>query len=372
MIKSNSNDYNHVLMGNYFGKKILDYRYKTRTVKNSDELKHIPQMFNGKLCFISYDSFQQKYLHTALKIRKFVKQSLNTKEIIAIGGESYLYGDINSYVYTNSKSIFDDAKFSLYKNIKLIDYNVDSICNTKQDIVINLSRLNKNLLININQLHSNKLIIINCHHDDFWKKIKLLTNFKIIKRKQFINDKLKYFITVTILVRKSIVSLGGNCAVAYKLKQNNLRDLTYPFDWCTIKITKLDEILKNNFAQYNKVVIDRYSPNHNSYLARNKYMKFAHQIFNDNFENKLNNYLNAFLKLKNPVFIRLEVNKQSANYDKYLESIFCNLEKYFDDFKFLLISKTKPLYTNKKLKWYRLEKYCDDWRYPNCDICEFL
>lgn len=128
--------------------------------------------------------------------------------IISIGGESYNYlffneKIINGKFYTNSEVILKDFYYNknIYnKNLKgeLIDYNK---CKMKLDgevCILNLSKLNVNLMKNINNSKIKKIIIINCHHNDFWKKIKYLDNYKLVKRQIYVDEKIGYFISVNI------------------------------------------------------------------------------------------------------------------------------------------------------------------------------
>lgn len=200
----------YVLNNNYSGKIITDM-YNNIYIHNK---KYIPQDFNSNTIFISFDSFQQNNKYLANKIRKYVSNilnSLNITQLICIGGESYIYGLVNNikYIYhmTNCKSIYDDCQFNnkfyrSYIHNNMVDYNLISNINCNYlTLLINLSNLNKNLLLLINNSNIQTIIIINCNHIDFWKKIKLLYNFKIISRKQFICYTISYFITVTILIR---------------------------------------------------------------------------------------------------------------------------------------------------------------------------
>ena len=108
---------------------------------------------------------------------------------------------------TNSVNIYSNCDFnskfySLSISNYLVNYNkVKTIDNKYMVGLINLANLNYNLMEKINESNLEKLLIINCHHQDFWKKIKLLTNFNIDSRKQFVCNQLKYFITVTVLFR---------------------------------------------------------------------------------------------------------------------------------------------------------------------------
>lgn len=362
MIKSISLYNLHPLMKKIRGNKILDYRNRTRI----DE-KYIPQYFNNEIKFISYKSFQQNNLVLSKQIRKFVSENIKNN-IIAIGGEGYLY-NYNCYFYTNSKSIIDDATYNGYNhnNLHLIDYNEYKFdFNIVDNILLNLSRLNENIVKQINLSLCNTIIIISCHHKDFWKKIKLLTNYKLCLRKKFIDWKSKYFITVNILKRKSFIPLGGNCSITYWLNEKKLRVKAFPYDWCQIKITQVINSLLNDFKDYSDIKIIKNSKSHNSYLVRNKYGKFSHEIFDGNikiFEEKIKRRINRFSNYKNPHFIRIEIFKyrDNRNYINYCNQLINILEKLFGNFEFTLISKINP--KNPKIRWFYLEDFSEDWKY---------
>jgi hypothetical protein len=378
MIKSNTNFNLYPLLKNITGNKILDYQLRTRI----DE-KYIPQIFNNKIVFQSYNSFQQNNFTLGKKIRQFVINNIKSSLINAIGGESYLYGNLKSLFYTNSHSIYNDAKYNQYKNIKIIDYNKDKISLKSFDTVINLSKLNINLIEQINNSISNRLIIINCHHLDFWKKIKLLENYKLIKREKFIEYKSKYFVTVNILIRKSFVSFGSNCAVTYQLNKYNLRNKAYPFDWCKIKLPQLIKIYKNDFNNYHLIECNKYSKNHNSYILKNKYCIFAHELIKNNimeennqieinnqiemFKIKLLERINRIKNIKNPVFVRIETyNYRSKEiYINYWKQLLLLLDNYYSSYLIILISKFNPKLNN--IRWYSHNKFNKNWKNENID-----
>ena len=203
----------HPILRNETELSIIDYRLRCR--KNNI----IPINFLNKIIFVNKNSFIQNNKYVGNNIRKYVIQNINNnnnnKIIITIGGESYNYlfffPKIIGYFYTNNKNIFNDFNHNnKINNSKLqgylIDYNKNIIFNNFviDYVIINLSKLNTNILKQLNKLNIKNIIIINCYHNDFWKKIKYLTNFKLINRKQFIDEKIKYFITVNIFTPLNI------------------------------------------------------------------------------------------------------------------------------------------------------------------------
>lgn len=367
MIKQRSgSDFNsHKLLKKYNADRILDYRHITRTKNNTINMKYIPQLFHGVVKFISYSSFQQKNVTFSYKLRKYVLSVIHG-DIIAIGGESYMYSD-NSIFFTNSTSCHSDAMYNGYKST-VIDYSkhkfIDLPCD--RTIVMNLSNLNINLMNEVNCLSNHKLIIISCHHDDFWKKVKLLTSYTMTVRKRFIDYKSKYYITVNVFVKRNIVSLGGNCVVTYQLKKLNIRHVAMPFDWSAIKINKLCDALNTNFDRYDEVVIHKKSPAHyNSYTIKNKYQIFAHEVMReqsiDKFKSSLVKRVERFKNLTNPTFVRVETFgvKNPIQYRKYWLNIIQILNVMFKHYRIILISSINP--DIDTIKWYNYN-YVSDWQ----------
>lgn len=188
----------------YSGLIIVD-QFNRIHINNYD--KFIPHNFMNNIIFISPNSFQQNHRILSNDIRRYVSSIINDKQnLMTIGGESYIYGLVNKIPYinhlTNSIYIYNDSLLnSQYYNSNIsnnyVNYNKINNIIYNHTILINLSTLNSNLLNVLNSSNAEEIIIINCNMNDFWRKIKLLYNYKITSRKQFVCDKLKYFITVT-------------------------------------------------------------------------------------------------------------------------------------------------------------------------------
>lgn len=200
LIKINQNNYvySHPLFKNIIPSEILilDYKFRIR----NDII--VPIKFLDKIYFVNKNSFIQNNIYLANKIRKYVSDLLhNFKTITCIGGEAYLYGLYKNMIitnYTNNKFIFEDSnKYNISNN--LVNYETYIKYKESDILLINLSKLIKNLVNIVNLLNFNLIIVISCHHDDFWKKIRLLNRYKLISRKQFIDTKIGNFITVNIL-----------------------------------------------------------------------------------------------------------------------------------------------------------------------------
>lgn len=301
----------------------------------------VPQSFCNNIFFISSNSFQQTHIKLRHSIRIYISRLLPLN-IIAIGGESYLYGMLfckNIIHYTNSKYIYDDCEFNnrIYrKNVEnnLINYNLDKISDKHNFCLVNLSKLPIELMKKINDNLYLRVVIISCDHDDFWKKRRFLGNYRLVERKKFICWKIGYFISVNIFVPE-FVSLGGNCAVTYHLNRLGIRKVAYPFDWCKIGYNNLVNVLRNNFEGFLDLEVVKYSENHgNSYVLKNKYCQFAHEVFHNSvteFQKKLERRIERFRKLKKCVFVRIELQ----NFSDY-SGLKNELEKHFN-FKLIVV-----------------------------------
>jgi len=357
-------------------------------------MNYIREDFNRHLVFISKDSFIQNQI-IKKDLRKYIKSILDDhrlNSIVSIGGESYLFGITSKNIiyisnYTNSKSIYNDVNYNnQYYKKKLYNYHINY--NTCLDIIsgpiliINLAKLNINLLKLINNRLYQKIIIINCHHDEFWKRISILSNYKLKSRKQFISN--KYFVTVNILIYKNefpeFISLGTTCATAYQLNKLGLRQHSYPFDWAKIDINKLNLVLKNNFLEFENIKIKKLSDNHNykntndefisessSYILSNKYnITFAHEVTNidklDYFKNKLLIRTNRLLSRRDNfiIFILFNPVNKIINLDLLIE----NLNLYFHNYKIIYINKFQPV-CKYPIKWFQSDVEYIDWKYDN-------
>lgn len=174
-----------------------------------------------------------------------------------------------------------------------------------------------------------------------------------------------------------IVSLGSNCAVAYQLKQYQLRKQAYPFDWARISLNSLVKVLDNNFHRYEKMSIKKLSENHPnwednkpSYIVGNDYgVTMAHEIVNEQnlelFSTFLLKRIERFKILVNPTFIRLETSNLTPTQMQTYNKLVGHLDDYFSNYKLIVISKIKP--TNPKITWIELKSFDNKWWYPSLD-----
>ena len=313
--------------------------------------------FNNESVFISKNSFKQNS-QIAKQLRKYVDTHINYSNISAIGGESYLYGLINKKIthinhYSNSESIVRDAslnnkfyKKKLYNS--LINYNTFDKIKHADLLIVNLAKLNINLLNQINKRYYKQIIIINCHHDEFWKRLPLLSNYKLASRKQFITD--SYFITVNVLNNKNkipiFVPLGNTCTISYQLNEVGLRHYAFPFDWSKMSINQLNKVLTNGFKSFSDIKVKKYSENHpnfdnggGSFIVSNPYnITFAHEVIDknsiDEFKKLLDKRLTRLLSHKDD-YIKFVIFNTGKKLDRTL--LTSNLKKYFNDFDILEI-----------------------------------
>ena len=406
-----STNIKNYMINNEFYKGLIIEDCFNKIHTNFKSSKRIFQLFNKKIVAISSNSFQQTNIILAKEIRQYVtniiENTITNDNLLCIGGESYLYGLVtnNKVIHiTNNENIKNDCYYNfqiLFNNKNLISNNkIKDIVNYETKVaMINLSKLLVSVVNFINDSNINKLIIINCHHDDFWKKIKYLTNYKLLERKKFVCDKLNYFITVNIFIRQNnIIPFGNNCSIAYQLNKLNVRNSAYPFDWCSSTLSKLMNVLQDNFIDYSSSLkIKKKSDIHlpvsqlcdktkllntindddldHSYILQNKYnIDFAHEVLTENsienFKKSLDRRIERFKCSINPLFIRLENKKLNITNYELLLSI---LDKYFNNYKIIVISTFKcPRIINNKIKFIYITKPFINWQYDNINWKEIL
>ena len=155
------------------------------------------------------------------------------------------------------------------------------------------------------------------------------------------------------------------------------------FDWCKIKLPQLIKIYKNDFNNYHLIECNKYSKNHNSYILKNKYCIFAHELIKNNiieennqieinnqiemFKIKLLERINRIKNIKNPVFVRIETyNYRSKEiYTNYWKQLLLLLDNYYISYLIILISKFNPKLNN--IRWYSHNKFDKDWKNENID-----
>jgi hypothetical protein len=170
-----------------------------------------------------------------------------------------------------------------------------------------------------------------------------------------------------------IVSLGSNCAVTYHLNRFGMRNQAYPFDWAKVPIKSLINVLENNFNNYTELKVKKFSYNHlipeinlPSYIVNNNYgISFAHEIFElksiKEYSELLKLRIDRFRSLENPTFVRIETTNLTEKQMNYYNDLIKSLDKYFIEYKLIVISKIKP--NNDKIIWYPLALFDENWKY---------
>ncbi len=371
-------------------------------------------VFNNCSIFMSTFSFKQNK-EISKELRIYVKSLLTEqiKYLVCIGGESYLFGLCSDNIYkifhyTNSSLIYDDANYNNYfykKKIEnnLIDYNTFKNIKNGNVLILNLAKLNLNILYTINKRYYKYIIIINCHHNEFWNRIKYLTNYKLKIRKQFVTS--NHFITVNLLKYKyyipKFIPIGDNCSIAYQLNKIGLRFDTFPFDWSKLNVNKLNKVLESKFQNYNNIKIKKYSLIHKylsntygtislnnigSYIVTNSYnIEFAHelhQLSNNNkylienlkkkIDERVYKFKNLYTSNEKIIFILLNSKYNNINFKLLIN----NLNIYAKNFKLICINLKNPIYIpdkySKIIKIYNLSTDFTDWTYSNLNWFEIL
>lgn len=306
-------------------------------------------------------------------LRKYVLSQIPTEHaIVCIGGEAYAYGLVSQIKhvtnYTNNKYIYADcdsnAKIYINKKVNnfMIDYNMYEQLYSGDVLIINLAKLNVHLMKHINNRFFKKIIIISCHHDDFWKKTRLLDNYTIKTRKQFLSK--LFFVSVSVFEYKrempTFVSLGSSCAVAYNLRKYGLRNESLPFDWVRINnFTNLNKVFLNDFKDYDKFEVKKLSDNHSHFESggpsslqlKNPYnFQFYHEIVTPD-------EVDSFRLVNQERIMRLK----SLQNNRVIFVILNDSKKQFDP------SVLNSFFNNFEVKYIDIATWDGDWTYANFD-----
>jgi hypothetical protein len=173
---------------------------------------------------------------------------------------------------------------------------------------------------------------------------------------------------------EQIISLGSNCSVTYQLNKYNLRQQSFPFDWAKITIKQLNKVLESKFKDYENVFIQKFSDNHDSsYILSNKYnITFAHEIF-DKYNNSIEEFNQVLLRRINNFvvqrciikFVRIELQPITEAYINELNKLILLLDKYFDDYKIILLVDSKINYEIQSINKIIIKKVVNFDNYTN-------
>ena len=186
-----------------------------------------------------------------------------------------------------------------------------------------------------------------------------------------------------------MMSLGGTCAVTYNLRllfsKNEI--IKSPFDWAKISIKQLICVLEDNFNEYDKLEIKKFSENHpllndedkdekGSLILTNPYgITFAHQILEmyelDIYIIEIGKQIFNFMNLQSEItLVRFETGMMKSDFNTNLKKLLELLSNFFK-FKLTLIVH-KSYNNNKILKDERItfiyfNDFEADWKYPNIE-----
>ena len=190
------------------------------------------------------------------------------KKIVLFGGEFYIYSQLfpnltHIEAYTDCKKLYNNALYNNpHFNVKHINYNNYKILSLDAvDLIIiqvSPTGLKPNLLKQILQVKTKYVVYIGCKPQIVDRDIMLLKKH-IISYNNFDNNVFLVDLTdlfeiplsrQTITQKHQIVSIGGECSVAYQLKKFNYRFNSFPFDWIKSSMSDVYRLLVNNFNQF--------------------------------------------------------------------------------------------------------------------------
>lgn len=199
-----------------------------------------------------------------------------------------------------------------------------------------------------------------------------------------------------------MISLGGNCAVAYHLKISK-KGVSGPLDWTKVSINQLNRILENNFSDYTNIRIQKYSDKHlaideegkivegtGSYILINDYgVLFAHEILRSavdpnlretglsQYVEKLKTRIERFIvrSKESTTFIRLETGKLKADYAQELAKLVDHLLSLHEKNKLILlihideVEKVQVMRDKYQdnVRIVTFDKFEEDWRFLSID-----
>tara|TARA_B100000424_G_C22945368_1_gene503183 strand:- start:8629 stop:9219 length:591 start_codon:yes stop_codon:yes gene_type:complete len=184
----------------------------------------------------------------------------------------------------------------------------------------------------------------------------------------------------------TFVSLGSSCSIAYNLKEHNLRQEAYPFDWTrTLNLNNVSKAIDTKFEEFlnlKKFKLKCYDEKFEvdggkgSYIYSNGYCSFYHDFnklldefdttgFVAKYERRINRFLELLSSNKEIIFIREEYGNLNRNkIKKLIES----LQSFNSKMNFKIIIITNDLsykdiiYEN--LYFYFSDIKIEDWRRP--------
>jgi hypothetical protein len=181
------------------------------------------------------------------------------------------------------------------------------------------------------------------------------------------------------------ISLGGNCSISYQLKKLNLKNSSYPFDWCKISIKQLISVLENDFIQYNESLsIYKLSDLHDNFITNDSYslilknnynITFAHELEDinnlDNYKEKIKRRIERFKNINSSkiTFLRIELNIIKENYKDNIVKLCEVLNKYSNNYILKIIINSYIDFDDlpRNVIIYKYDEFTDDWQMNKID-----
>lgn len=176
---------------------------------------------------------------------------------------------------------------------------------------------------------------------------------------------------------RTIISLGGNCSVAYQLSRYGLRSESYPFDWCNMSINSLIRVLEEDFIGYEDIEIKKKSERHikfgteeATYIVRNRYnITMAHELVREEemeeIREKLRRRVERLRRIRKPKFVRLETKNMTEEDVRKYEILLKILKEKYEDYEMVIISNREI--EDERVRWYKLERFSEDWKYDGIE-----
>jgi hypothetical protein len=178
------------------------------------------------------------------------------------------------------------------------------------------------------------------------------------------------------------ISLGGNCSISYQLKKLNLKNISYPFDWCKVSINQLIKVLENDFIKYTESLsIYKFSELHHNFITNDKYslilknnynITFAHELCDVNnldiYKEKIERRIKRFKDIKENtdliIFTRIELNIIKENYKDKVIKLCEILDKYSNNYILKLVINSCIEFDNlpENVVIYKYYEFTDDWQ----------
>jgi transposase-like protein len=176
------------------------------------------------------------------------------------------------------------------------------------------------------------------------------------------------------------ISLGSNCSISYQLKKLNLKNKSYPFDWCKTSMNQLLNVLGNDFIDYNESLsLYKFSELHHNFITNDKYslilknnynITFAHELRDinnlDMYKEKIKRRIERFKNINNNkvTFVRIELNIIKENYKDKIIKLCEILNKYSNNYILKIIINSCIDFDDlpQNVIIYKYDEFDNDWQ----------